>query len=48
VRVVKSLSPDLDANAIEAFKASTFKPALRNGRPVAYRITMLFTFTLRN
>ncbi|MEX2272188.1 MAG: energy transducer TonB [Vicinamibacterales bacterium] len=47
-RVVKALSADLDARAIEAFKASTFKPATRNGRAVAYRVTVLFTFNLRN
>ena len=47
-RVVKGLDPDLDAKAIEAFTASTFKPAVHLGRPVPYRVAMLFTFTLRN
>ena len=48
VRVVKGLDPGLDANAVRAFKATTFKPALLGTLAVPYRVTMQFTFHLRN
>lgn len=48
LRVVKSLDPGLDAQAMEAMRESTFSPALLDGRAVRYRVTMLFTFTLRD
>lgn len=47
VRVVKGLTPELDAQALEAFKASTFKPAMLGGRAVPYRVTMRFPFDVR-
>lgn len=47
VRVVKGLTPELDAQALEAFKASTFKPAMLGGRAVPYRVTMQFPFDVR-
>jgi TonB family protein len=48
VRVVTGINPDLDLQAIEAFKASTFKPAMLGGRAVPYRVTMRFPFPERN
>lgn len=48
VRVLKGLAPGLDANAIAAMSQSTFTPAMLDGRPVPYRTTMQFTFTLRD
>jgi TonB family protein len=48
LRVVKSLFPVLDAQAIVAMRDSTFWPALLVGRAVRYRVKMLFTFTLRD
>jgi protein TonB len=35
VKVIKSLDPKLDENAIKAAKAYRFKPAVENGKPVA-------------
>ena len=48
VRVVKGLDAGLDANAVETFKTLTVKPATLGQRKVPYRVTMDFTFTLRN
>ncbi|MDQ3068197.1 MAG: energy transducer TonB [Acidobacteriota bacterium] len=47
-RVVKGLDSGLDARAVEAFRASVFEPAMRNGRAVAYRVSVEFTFSLRD
>jgi TonB family protein len=47
IRVVKGLEPGLDANAIDAFKGYTFKPAALGSRQVPYRIKVEFTFKLR-
>jgi TonB family protein len=48
VRVVNGINPELDAQAVEAFKGSTFKPAMLGGRAVPYRVTMRFPFPERN
>jgi TonB family protein len=48
VRVVNGINPELDAQAVEAFKGSTFKPAMLGGRAVSYRVTMWFPFPERN
>ncbi|HUF23236.1 MAG TPA: energy transducer TonB [Vicinamibacterales bacterium] len=48
VRVVNGINPELDAQAVEAFKGSTFKPAMLGGRAVPYRVTMRFPFPDRN
>ena len=48
VRVVRGLEPGLDANAIETMKRCTFTPGILEGRAVPYRVSMEFTFTLRN
>ncbi|HEX6364238.1 MAG TPA: TonB family protein [Albitalea sp.] len=47
VRVVNGINPELDLQAIEAFKASTFQPAMIGGRAVPYRVTMRFPFDVR-
>ncbi len=47
VRVTRSLHPDLDEQAIAALKRWEFKPGMREGKPVAVRITCEFTFTLK-
>jgi TonB family protein len=46
IRVVKSLGMGLDEKAIEAVTRWRFKPALKNGRPVAVRATVHMGFTL--
>ena len=48
VRVVTGLTPELDMQAIAAFKASTFKPAMIEGRAVPYRVTMRFPFPVKD
>lgn len=45
-RVVRPLSPDLDQAAVDAVRASTFRPGMRNGEPVSVTITMTMRFKL--
>jgi TonB family protein len=45
--VTRSLDPGLDQAAIEAAQRWTFKPGMKDGRPVQTRITIELTFTLR-
>jgi protein TonB len=47
VEVVKSLDPELDEQAILAFKQWEFKPGTREGKPVAVRIFCELSFTLK-
>ena len=49
VTVTESLDSvnGLDAQATEAFKQSTFKPGMKDGKPVAVRVYMESTFTLK-
>jgi TonB family protein len=44
VQVVRSLEPTLDERAVEAVKNWTFKPAMKDGLPVAVRITVEVNF----
>jgi TonB family protein len=45
VRIVRSLAPSLDENAIETIKAWRFNPALQDGNvPVPFEITIAVTF----
>ena len=46
VKVVKSLEPTLDANAIEAVKTWKFEPAMKDGKPVAVQINVEVSFRL--
>jgi len=45
-RVVKPLGLGLDEKAVEGVKVWKFKPAMRNGTPVAVRVMMEVTFRL--
>jgi TonB family protein len=47
VRVARSFRPDLDAQAMAAAKQWRFKPATRNGQPVAALVSLSMTFTLK-
>lgn len=44
VRVERSLSKDMDAQAIKAVKTWTFQPATKNGKPVAVFLDVEITF----
>jgi TonB family protein len=46
VKVVKSLEPTLDANAVEVVKTWRFTPATKDGRPVAVAIRLEVDFKL--
>lgn len=46
-RVVRRLSTDLDAQALEAARQWTFEPGTRDGMPTPVLITMAMTFALR-
>ena len=46
VKVVKSLEPSLDANAIEAVKTWKFAPATKDGQPVAVEMRLEVDFKL--
>jgi TonB family protein len=45
-RVVQPLTPDLDQAAVNAVRASRFRPGMRNGEPVPVTITMTMRFKL--
>jgi protein TonB len=45
-RVIRSLGMGLDEKALEAVRQYRFKPALKNGKPVAVRITVAVSFHL--
>ena len=47
VRVVKSLDPDLDAQAVTAGKQWQFKPGTKDGKPVDVLVNIEMTFTLK-
>lgn len=46
-RVVKSLHPDLDEQALVAVKQWRFVPGMRAGKPVPVRVSVEMTFTLK-
>ena len=50
IKIVKSLDKQhgLDDKAIEALGAWRFKPAMKDGKPVAALVTVEMTFTLRD
>ena len=45
-RVVRALGMGLDEKALEAVMRYKFKPAMKNGRPVAVAITVMVNFRL--
>lgn len=47
VELVSGLELEMDANAVAALKQWKFEPGEREGKPVAVRITVDMTFTLR-
>ena len=46
-KIIKPLSPKLDAEAIKAAKQWRFKPGTKNGKAVAVDTQLEMTFTLR-
>ena len=48
VIVTKSLDEDLDQEAVKATKLWTFRPGTNDGQPVAVRVNIELTFTLRD
>jgi periplasmic protein TonB len=47
VTVVRALSRALDAAATKALKAWTFKPGMKDGQPVAVKVTIEMTYSLK-
>lgn len=47
VKVVKSLDPGLDEEAVKALKQWRFEPGRKEGKPVRVRVELEMTFTLR-
>ncbi len=46
ISVLRSLEPSLDAKAIEAVSRWKFKPAMKDGKPVAVQSTIEISFHL--
>ncbi|HET9741501.1 MAG TPA: energy transducer TonB [Terriglobales bacterium] len=46
VKVVKSLNPELDRQAVLAVRRWRFKPALKDGKPVAVQVSIAVDFRL--
>jgi len=47
VRVTEPLDDELDQQAVEAMRQWTFKPGTKDGKPVAVRVDVQMTFTLK-
>jgi TonB family protein len=47
VRVIKSLEPSLDVQAVTAFKGWKFAPGMRQGKPVPVLVSVEMKFALR-
>jgi TonB family protein len=47
VRVVQPLAPELDAAATAAIRASTFRPGMKDGKPVPVKVTLTVAFRLK-
>jgi TonB family protein len=47
VSVIKSLSPDLDKQAVSTIRTWKFEPAKKDGQPVAVQIKVEVTFHIR-
>ena len=48
ITVIRSLDPDLDQQAINAAEQWRFRPGTRDGQPVAVKVNIELTFTLRD
>jgi TonB family protein len=48
LRVVKSLDPTLDQNAIEALQQWRFRPGMKDGQPVDVALNILVNFNLES
>jgi TonB family protein len=46
IRIVKTLDPGLDQNAVDAIAKYRFKPAMKNGEPVMVPITIEVNFKI--
>jgi TonB family protein len=46
-RVVQPLAPELDAAAAAAIRASTFRPGMKDGKPVPVKVTITVRFALK-
>src|SRR5262245_41409284 len=47
VTVIESLDEGLDQQALESVKQWEFKPGLKDGEPVAVRVRIIISFTLK-
>ena len=47
VKVAQPLDDELDQQAVEAMRQWTFKPGTKDGKPVAVRVDVQMTFTLK-
>jgi TonB family protein len=47
IKILKPLNPDLDHQSVLAAKNWRFEPGRKDGKPVAVRIELLMTFTLK-
>jgi TonB family protein len=47
VRVVKSLDPELDAQAVDAARQWHFRPGTKDGKPVNVRVHLEMSFRLQ-
>ena len=46
VKVIKSLDPELDANAVKTVRTWKFRPATKNGQPAPVHIRVMLSFEL--
>ncbi len=47
IKVLKSLDPELDIEAVKAVTAWTFVPGKKDGKPVPVRVTLEVPFSVR-
>ena len=47
VAMVKSLDAELDKSAVDAARQYRFTPGTKDGKPVAVRVAVQLTFTMR-
>ena len=44
LKIVRGLDPDLDAKAIECVRSWRFRPALKEGKPIPVRVSIVVAF----